>query len=87
MLWRLALCQVLLSSKKVNMALPHLEVILEIIDNYKLEDWDPELALKGFKMVFSGYSTHSDKAIKQQSEQILRRIGKIHPVEALNLVK
>lgn len=87
LLWRLALCQILLSSKKVNMALPHLEVILEIIDNYKLEDWDPELALKGFKMVFQGYSAHSDKAIKQQSEQILSRIGKIHPVEALRLAK
>jgi type VI secretion system protein VasJ len=87
MLWRLALCQILLSSKKVNMALPHFEVILEIIENYKLEDWDPELALKGFKMVWQGYSAHSDKAVKQQSEQILSRIGKIHPVEALRLAK
>jgi len=87
MLWRLALCQILLSSKKVNMALPHLEVILDIIDNYKLEDWDPELALKGFKMVFQGYNAHSDKEIKQRSEQILKRIGKIHPVEALRLAK
>jgi type VI secretion system protein VasJ len=87
MLWRLALCQILLSSKKVNMALPHLEVILEIIDNYKLEDWDPELALKGFKMVWQGYNAHSDKAVKQQSEQILNRIGKINPVEALRLAK
>jgi type VI secretion system protein VasJ len=87
MLWRLALCQILLSSKKVNMALPHLEVILEIIDNYKLEDWDPELALKGLKMVFQGYNAHSDKAIKQQSEQILKQIGKIHPVEAFRLGK
>ncbi|MBW1895326.1 MAG: type VI secretion system domain-containing protein [Deltaproteobacteria bacterium] len=85
--WRLALCQILLSSKKANMALPHLEVILEVIENYKLEDWDPELALKGFKMVFQGYRAHSDKAIKQQSEQILNRIGKIHPVEALRLAK
>jgi len=87
LLWRLALCQILLSSKKVNMALPHLEVILEIIDNYKLEDWDPELALKGFKMVWQGYNAHSDKAVKQQSEQILNRIGKINPVEALRLAK
>jgi type VI secretion system protein VasJ len=87
MLWRLALCQILISSKMVNMALPHLEVILEIIENYKLEDWDPELALKGFKMVWQGYSAHSDKAVKQQSEQILSRIGKIHPVEALRLAE
>jgi type VI secretion system protein VasJ len=69
------------------MALPHFEVILEIIDKYRLEDWDPELALKGFKMVFNGYITHSDKAIKQKSEQILSRIGKIHPVEALRLAE
>lgn len=87
MLWRLALCQILLSSKKPDMALPHFEVILEIIDKYNLEDWDPELALKGFKMVFNVYSTHSDQAIKQKSEQILNRIGKIHPVEALRLAK
>ena len=87
LLWRLALCRILISSKKANMVIPHLEVILEIIENYKLEDWDPELALKGFKMVWQGYSVHSDKAIKQQSEQILNRIGKINPVEALRLSK
>ena len=87
MLWRLALCQVLLNSKKVNVALPHLETILEIIDNYKLEKWDPELALKGLKMVFQVYSAHGDNEIKQESEKILSRIGKINSLEALRLAE
>ncbi len=47
LLWRLALSQVLVSAKKVNMAIPHLEQILCDIEDYKLEQWDPDLALNG----------------------------------------
>ena len=47
LLWRLALSQILISSKKVKMAMPHLVQILSDIEDFKLEQWDPDLALNG----------------------------------------
>jgi type VI secretion system protein VasJ len=87
MLWRLALSQILISSKKIPLALPHLEQILGDIEAFRLEQWDPDLALNGLKVVLAGYKAHPDKEIKDRSGDILNRITKIDAVEALNLGK
>ena len=39
LMWRLALCRMLIGSKRIDMALPHLELITKDIENYKLETW------------------------------------------------
>ena len=87
LLWRLGLSQILVNAKKPQLALPHLESVLQDIDAYKLEEWDPNLALKGLKMVWQGFSTHSDEVGKKQATDVLNRIAKLDPTEALRLGK
>lgn len=87
LLWRLALSQILIGSKKVNMALPHLEQIFSDIEEFKLEQWDPDLALNGLKTILTGFKKHTDQNIKERSADILNRIAKIDAVEALKLGK
>ena len=87
LLWRLGLSQVLMNSKQPKLAVPHLEAILEDIEIYRLEDWDPDLALKGLKIVWLGHKVHTDKAGKDRSPDILNRIAKLDPAEALRLGK
>ncbi len=87
LLWRLALCQVLMTGKKAFLAVPHLEQILEDIENYKLEQWDPELALKGLKIAFIGFDSQSDEELKSKAKEMLNRIAKINPAEALRFKK
>jgi type VI secretion system protein VasJ len=87
LLWRLGLSQILVHAKKPQLALPHLESVLQDIDAYKLEEWDPNLALKGLKMVWQGFSTHSDEVGKKQATHVLNRIAKLDPTEALRLGK
>ncbi len=87
LLWRLALSQILISSKKAKMALPHLEQILCEIDEFKLELWDPDLALKTLKAIMAGFKAHTDTEIKSRATDILGRIAKLDAVEAFKLGK
>jgi type VI secretion system protein VasJ len=85
--WRLVLCQILLDSKNKDMTLPHIEQILEDIESYRLETWDPQLALKGLKVAWTGFNSFSDKSFKHNATQTLNRIAKLDPAEALRLNK
>jgi type VI secretion system protein VasJ len=87
LMWRLALCRLLIGSKRTDMALPHLDLILKDIEAYRLEHWDPRLALEGLKVVWSGYSNHTDKALRRNAEAVLSQIAKLDPAEALKISK
>jgi type VI secretion system protein VasJ len=87
LMWRLALCRLLIGSKRTDMALPHLDLILKDIEAYRLEHWDPRLALEGLKVVWSGYSNHTDKALRRNAEAVLSQIAKLDPAEALKITK
>ena len=87
LMWRSALCRILIGSKRTDMALPHLELILKDIETYRLENWDPQLALEGLKLVWTGYTHHTDKQVKRDAQSVLSQIAKLDPTEALNLSK
>jgi type VI secretion system protein VasJ len=87
LLWRLALTEILVSSKQPKLALPHLEEILQDIRRYRLEEWDPDLTLKVLKMVWVGFDAHSDQEFKSKASDTLNRIAKLDPAEAIRLAK
>jgi type VI secretion system protein VasJ len=72
-------------AKKVELALPHLEAILCDIDLYRLEEWDPDLAVKGLRMVWSGFSTQSDESSRERAADVLNRLAKLDPAGVLSL--
>ena len=86
LLWRLALCQILLDTNRSEMARPHLDLILNDIDSHRLTSWDPELALEGLKVVWTGFNHNSDENFKKQADEILNRIAEINPVDAIRLI-
>jgi len=85
LMWRLELSMILLSVKKPQLALPHLESVLQDIEIYKLEEWDPRLAMQGLKMVWQGFNSVAEEAVKAQAKSVLNRIARLDPAEALNL--
>jgi type VI secretion system protein VasJ len=87
LMWRTALCRILIGSKRTDMALPHLELVLKDIETYRLANWDPKLALEGLKLVWTGYTRHTDKEAKRSAQAVLRQIAKLDPSEALSLSK
>jgi type VI secretion system protein VasJ len=87
LLWRMALSRILVQSRAAGHALPHLEQILQDIESYRLEEWEPELALEGLKMVWSGLHASPDKGVKEKADGALNRIARLDPAEALRLGK
>lgn len=85
--WRLALSQILMSAKQTSLAAPHFEQVLRDIELYRLEEWDPDLALEGFKLIWAGFDSQTDKAFKSKAAEILNRIARLDPAEALRLEK
>lgn len=87
LLWRLGLAQILLRNKQGKFALPHLDQILKEIDFYRLEEYDPELAVKGLKVAYTGLASQSDSASKERAFEVLQRIAKLDLAEAIRMGK
>ncbi len=86
-LWRLSLAQLLVNTKQSKLILPHLEQILKDIDLYRLEEYDPELALKALKVVWLEWSAQSNQASKEKATEMLDRIAKLDLAEAIRMAK
>ncbi len=87
LLWRLELIQFLIRFKKPHIAIPHLDQILQDMETYRLEEWDPELALRVLKTVWTGFSMQTDQTSKGKALGILTRIAKLNPSEAIGMEK
>jgi type VI secretion system protein VasJ len=87
LLWRLAMSQLLVKNKQAKVALPHLDQILKDIDFYRLEEYDPELAIKSLKTVWIGFSSQSDQPSKEKASEVLQRIAKLDLTEAIRIGK
>jgi len=85
LLWRLGLSQLLLNYRHGKLAMPHMDEIVRDIESYKIEQWDPGLATHALRIVWTCYK--SNKSTRDRSENILARIAKLDPVEAMQLDK
>lgn len=83
--WRSALCQILLGSEFKTLAVPHLEQIVADIDNYRLEKWEPSIALKGLSLAWTGFRSLADSQSNDRADELLNRISRLDPAEALRL--
>ena len=85
LLWRLGLSQLLINYRHGKLALPHMDEVVRDIESYKIEQWDPALATYALRIVWMCYK--SNKLTRDRSEDILARIAKLDPVEAMQLDK
>jgi len=83
LLWRLALVQLLINAKKERLALPHLHEILQDVEQYRLEQWDPDMSIQTLVVVYAGFSSQKDKEYNSKASDILDRIAGLNPVQAI----
>jgi len=86
-LWRLAIARLMLDVRQVKLALPQMEQIVREIDHFRLEDYDPALALKGLKLVWAGLELQNDPSAKIKTSDIVDRIARIDMAEVIKLTK
>ena len=85
-LWRMSLVQLLTLSGLERLALPHIGELMKDYDAYRLEDWDPDMALQALKTIWSVLRTQNDPELKRQADDTLARIAMLSPADAYNLI-
>lgn len=83
--WRIGLAEVLMASGSPENARPIVEQILADLDDHKLDDFDPELALKGLLTARQGLAGAADEPAKARAREVLSRIMRLNPAEGLRL--
>lgn len=86
-LWRLGLSQMLINVGKPKLAFPHLEQILSDIDRYGLEEYDPVLAMKGYRLTWHVLESQAEQKYKERAVDVLHRIGRLDLPEMVRLAK
>ncbi|MBC8440596.1 MAG: type VI secretion system protein TssA [Deltaproteobacteria bacterium] len=85
-LWKTGLCQLLINSKQLKIAASYIDDILENINKFNLETWEPENAIKALSLVLTGLRLQKKGQHEQLIETIIKRISMLDPVKALQIV-
>ena len=84
-LLRLGLIRLLTDVGQGDLARAHVEEVLEQIESYRLEQWEPDLALRGLKAAYSALTTAGGEDSVALSKRTLQRIGRLNPAVALKI--
>jgi type VI secretion system protein VasJ len=87
LLWRLSLSQMLVDVGKSRLALPHLEQVLKDIAWHGLEEYDPNLAMRGFKLAWVAFDSQTEQKFKDRAQDVLHQIGRFDMPEMVRLAK
>ncbi len=85
-LWKIELCRILISSKQIVIASSYIDDILNNIDTYQLEAWEPEAALEALAIALTGLRLQQNSDHEQRIESIIKRISMLDPVKALQII-
>jgi type VI secretion system protein VasJ len=85
--WRLALSGLLVRSRNTDLLMPHLEQILADLDNYRLELWDPVLAVNALRVVWTGLMLLPEGSGRERAGEVFGRIAGLDVVQAMLLEK
>jgi type VI secretion system protein VasJ len=84
-LWRAALARVIQESGKARLTRPLWESLLEDIDRFKLDAWEPELSVPVLNSLYRALK--SDKETASRAEEIFARLCRVDLNAALGLDK
>ncbi|MCM2286446.1 MAG: type VI secretion system protein TssA [Desulfobacula sp.] len=85
-LWKTGLCRLLIDSDQVRIASSYMDDILETIDRFKLDLWEPESAVNGLLLVLRGLRLQKNDRNQDLIESVINRISRLDPVKALQMI-
>ncbi|MBN1290598.1 MAG: type VI secretion system protein TssA [Candidatus Latescibacteria bacterium] len=85
-IWEIGLCRLLLRAKLPKLVVPNSLKILEMIDTYKIDEWEPALAVDGLTVVLSGLKLQEDNKDEELIKKIIDRIATINPARVLDFI-
>ncbi len=89
---RYLIAELFYHSKKLRMAQFILQELLDLMQRHDLENWDGEICLNAYILLFKVYNAIADAAdeiekpqLKAKAEQFLQKVGRLDPVKAMQL--
>jgi type VI secretion system protein VasJ len=87
LLCRLSISEALLQSGHFDLALPLLEQARHDIDHYRLEQYEPAVALKGLQLSWRALGRQPASPAKAEAQELLHRIGRLDLAEMAHLLQ
>jgi type VI secretion system protein VasJ len=89
-MWRLALAQLLVQTGHANVAAPLLESLTLRIEEFRLKEWEPELAVRVYKLLLTAYDKSTGKAksapeVAARAANAFSALSSLDPAIALNV--
>jgi len=81
--WQIEMAALLLGSKEERTALPVLINIVETIENFRLQEWDPEMSMRGLLIAWAGL--RKQKSCKDLTDKVYALMARIDPARVLLL--
>jgi type VI secretion system protein VasJ len=85
MRWRIALVKLMVGAGRPKPAIPIVEQVVEDIESSRLDEFDPALALAGFKAAYSALSPFQEEKLIERANHVLAAIARLDPAEAVRL--
>ncbi|MBF0527908.1 MAG: type VI secretion system protein TssA [Deltaproteobacteria bacterium] len=86
MLWSISLARTLSDIGQFALARAYFDQLMSIIDEHKLETWEPDLAWNAMSVAYNGLISEDDPDGREMTRALLNRLVRINPAEALKLV-
>ena len=89
--WDMGFCTLFINTKYARLVVPYLNEILNTISQYRIEEWDPALAVEALTLVVTGFKkqkTASDTGVDYRllCEEVINRLSLLNPVKAIEHV-
>lgn len=81
----IALAGMLVQSGRPDLAGPNIDELLELVERYKLEQWEPDTALRGLLAAYDVLSMDASDEGKAKTRQVLSRVARINPAAAMRV--
>ncbi len=85
LLLRLGLVSILIKAKNEKVVIAHLDKIFEDVVTFRLDLWEPDIALVSLKSIYSVFKKQADKKYIQKAEEVFQLITTISTVDAMKL--
>lgn len=85
LLWTMAVAQLLADTGQSVLARPYFEELLAVVADFKLENWEPDLAFNALRVAYQGLAQGDDQNDVEQARVVLGRLARINPAEALKM--
>lgn len=83
--WRSELVNLLLKNSQYEYMVPHLEIMLEEINRFNMEQWDQDYALKVYMWAIECYQLLSTEQAKSRVSDLQQKIIKLDLINAMKM--